>query len=419
MSTRSRLAAAFLLSLLVACGDRTGTAPTGVDDPTAPALRAAPRTDQDQVERVARRLALALADPAFRMRLKQDLDRSRVREHKLQFQRYLMDGARPASAEVARLTEDRAAVVAAEALAAPRLELYLPVAEHRARWKGEGNLLVATALRDHDAPVAFDSKGRRIVLSSDHPPATPVLALVPVETDFDATSTGAGQQVESCPQGGLPAGGRVSPASCGGGGGSGLSAPGLWMTAASFTGTFEGWLKGDPEFEVHLLGQAGTTDSLKDYQCAGEKQAAPYKYDQSATTWTGGVMLLSQTQLDSYKQQHPGQSLRVVVIEDDDGACQIKLDSNRFANALRTIDAQFGGLTGGRDTTLTPLVRLYNRATAFQKILQAVWSVITTQDEYVGNAVQDVAAGEFKTGYNWIVKGENSITNGALKLEMR
>ena len=178
-------------------------------------------------------------------------------------------------------------------------------------------------------------------------------------------------------------------------------------------------MKGDPEFEVHLLGQAGTTDSLKDYQCAGEKQAAPYKYDQNATTWTGGVMLLSQTQLDSYKQQHPGQSLRVVVIEDDDGACQIKLDSNRFANALRTIDAQFGGLTGGRDTTLTPLVRLYNRATAFQKILQAVWSVITTQDEYVGNAVQDVAAGEFKTGYNWIVKGENSITNGALKLEMR
>jgi hypothetical protein len=30
-----------------------------------------------------------------------------------------------------------------------------------------------------------------------------------------------------------------------------------------------------------------------------------------------------------------------------------------------------------------------------------------------------VAAGEFKAGYNWIVKGENNITNGALKLEMR
>jgi len=211
----------------------------------------------------------------------------------------------------------------------------------------------------------------------------------------------------------------VSAATCGNGGGTGLSAPGLWMTAASFTGTFEGWLKGDPEFEMHLLGQAGTTDSLKDYQCAGEKQAAPYKYDQNATTWTGGVMLLSQTQLDSYKQQHPGQSLRIVVIEDDDGACQIKLDADRVGKAFRTTDAQYGNLTGGRDTTLSAISRFWNRATAFQKIFQSIWSVIVTQDEYVGNAVQDVAAGEFKSGYNWIVKGENNITSGALKLEMR
>jgi len=419
MPNPSRLAAAFLLSLLAACGDRAGPAPTDLGDTTAPALRATPRSDQDQLERIARRLARALADPAFRTRLRQDLDRSAVREHKLQFQRYLVDGAHPVSSDVARLTGDRAAVVAAEALAAPRLELYLPVAEHRARWRGDGNLLVATALRDHDAPVAFDSKGRRIVLSSDRPPPTPVLALVPVETEFDATGTGVSQQVESCPQSGLPAGGGVSAATCGNGGGTGLSAPGLWMTAASFTGTFEGWLKGDPEFEMHLLGQAGTTDSLKDYQCAGEKQAAPYKYDQNATTWTGGVMLLSQTQLDSYKQQHPGQSLRVVVIEDDDGACQIKLDADRVGKAFRTTDAQYGNLTGGRDTTLSAISRFWNRATAFQKIFQSIWSVIVTQDEYVGNAVQDVAAGEFKSGYNWIVKGENNITSGALKLEMR
>ena len=145
----------------------------------------------------------------------------------------------------------------------------------------------------------------------------------------------------------------------------------------------------------------------------------PYRYDQNATTWAGTVMLLSQTQLDSYRQQHPGQSLRVVVIEDDDGACQIKLDADRVGRAFRTADAQYGNLTGGRDTTLSTISRFWNRATAFQKIFQSIWSVIVTQDEYVGTAVQDVAAGEFKAGYNWIVKGENNITNGALKLEMR
>jgi hypothetical protein len=190
------------------------------------------------------------------------------------------------------------------------------------------------------------------------------------------------------------------------------------MTAAWFVGTFEGWLKGAPEFEVHMLGQAGATDSLKTYQCAGEKQPSPYWFDQNSTTWTGSVLLASQGQIDTYKQQHPGQNMRMVVIEDDDTACQIKIDSGRFKSIITLIDSYNNSLTAGRDTT-TGLIRAWNRAKAIQKILQAIWSFITTQDEFVGNAVQDAVAGEYKAGYNWIVKGENNVTNGALKLEMR
>jgi hypothetical protein len=37
----------------------------------------------------------------------------------------------------------------------------------------------------------------------------------------------------------------------------------------------------------------------------------------------------------------------------------------------------------------------------------------------IGNAIEDAVAGEFKPGANWIVKGENLITYGALKLVMR
>jgi hypothetical protein len=413
MPSRFRLVAAGLLMTLAGCGERAGPLPTGADDLAPSVARAALRADdQNRLEQVARRLARALADPAFRVRLKRDLDRSPIREHKLQFQRLLTEGTSPAAAEIGRLTGDGAPAVTAEALAAPALELYLPVPEHRARWNGDGNLLVATALHDHEAPVAFDPSGRRQVLSADAPPATPVLALVPVETDFGPA---AGVKLSDvCPYGAAD----VLPQACGGGIGGGGTSAGLWMTAASFTGTFEGWLKGGPEFEVHILGQAGTTDSLKDYQCAGEKQGAPYWFDQNSTTWTGNVLLLSKTQIDAYKQQHPGQSFRVVVIEDDDTACQIKMDADRFKGLINTIDTYYQRLTGGRDTT-TGLTRYWNRASAFQKILQAVWSFITTQDEFVGNAVQDAVAAEFKPGYNWIVKGENNITNGALKLEVR
>lgn len=417
MPSRTRVAPLVLLAALAACGERP--APTATGEPGLSAAKAAaPEADRQRLEQLARRLARALSDPAFRLRLKQELDRSPVREHKLHFQRFVTAGARPAAAEIARATGTSPAAVTGEALGAPALELYLPVPEHRTRWTGDANVLVATALHDHEAPVAFDPSGRRQLLDPDTPPGTPVLALVPVETDFDQAESRVGAAVvEVCPQSpGAPAG-EIQAQACQGTGG-GSTVPGLWMTAAWFVGTFEGWLKGSPEFEVHMLGQAGSTDSLRTYQCAGEKQGVPYWFDQNSTSWTGGVLLASQSQIDSYKQQHPGQSLRVVVIEDDDTACQIKFDADRFKNAITLIDSYNNSYTGGRDTT-AGLTRIWNRAKAIQKILQAIWSFITTQDEFVGNAVQDAVAGVYKPGYNWIVKGENNVTNGALKLEMR
>ena len=59
------------------------------------------------------------------------------------------------------------------------------------------------------------------------------------------------------------------------------------------------------------------------------------------------------------------------------------------------------------------------RANALQKILQAAYSFITTQDDLIGNAVEDVVIGQFYPSANWIVKGDNNVTNGWLKLEMR
>jgi hypothetical protein len=353
-------------------------------------------------EVLARALARSLRSPAMRARLNAQLDGSRYREHKIHFQRFLHgDGERELHA-LAAGTATLPADVAHAADAAIPLELYLPVPAHRASWTGDGRVLVATAIGDHDAPIVFDTGGVRYVLDARTPPATPVLALVPTETNF-AIAPSLMQCDQSCHGGGN---GDPPPPIA--------PTPGLYMTQAHFTQSFESWLKGAPEFEVHILGQKGQTDSLADYQCIGEKQAQPYYFDQNDPDWSGSVMLFSQAQMDSYKTTHPNQNVRVYVVEDDDTACEIKTSPSDFQRAVTAVDDLNRALTAGRDSAKT-----WTFAHAIQKVFSAFASVINTNDELVGNAVRDSIAGEFHTGFNWIVKGQDNVTNGWIKLEMR
>ena len=156
-----------------------------------------------------------------------------------------------------------------DATRAGTLEMYFPVAAHRAAWTGDENVLVATAERDGDAPVAYDLAGRRIVLSPDAPPSTPVLAVEPAELDFDA------------PRDVVAA--KCTEETCGGGGGGYVlpPTPGLYMTKAEFVESFESWLKGDPEYEIHIMGPAakGDNTNLVSFQCIGEHAPSPYSWD--------------------------------------------------------------------------------------------------------------------------------------------
>jgi hypothetical protein len=47
-----------------------------------------------------------------------------------------------------------------------------------------------------------------------------------------------------------------------------------------------------------------------------------------------------------------------------------------------------------------------------------VTSFIKTNDELVGNAVEDRVVGTYYPGYNWFVKGEGNATNGWINLVM-
>jgi hypothetical protein len=408
MSRRIRLPVFALAAALAAC-DRP--APTATEEtaplPSVVSPNARSAIERAAIDRLARRLARALADPAFRQSIKTEIDRSPFREHKLQLQSLLKGSNRSVLKDLARLNGEPESALQTEVDGAIPLEFYFPVPAHRVAWSGGPDVLVASARHDHDAPVAYDVSGRRQVLSPDSPPATPVLAVVPVETDFSGSPDNvATMECLECTGGG------------GGGGGTSGPPPGLYMTYSHFVQDFEGWFKGDPEYEVHILGQSGTTDSLKDYQCSGGAAGGYYHFDQNSLDWTGSVLLFTQAQLNNYKMAHPNQNFRIITLEDDDTGCVVKFDADRFKNMVTTFQNQYPNLTGAKDTANT-IVKWVKRANGLQKILSAAYSFITTKDDLIGNAIEDVVVGQSYPRANWIVKGENNVTNGWLKLEMR
>jgi hypothetical protein len=190
------------------------------------------------------------------------------------------------------------------------------------------------------------------------------------------------------------------------------------MTKAHFVDDFEGWLKGAPEFEAHILGQKGTTDSLTDYQCAGRQAGGPYHFDQNGNDWSGSVLLFSGTQIANYNTAHPGQNFRVFFVEDDDAACLIKANKDLMEELFKVVDGAAQALAAGNDSS-NKYVRVFRRARAFQKVWSSIASFFKTNDELIGNAVEDDVVGAYSPEFNWIVKGRNNVTNGWVNLEMK
>src|SRR5947208_15524226 len=157
----SRVAALALVAGALAWSDRPpGTAPAA--PPGEPGIR----SEAARPELLARSLALALGDAAFRAHVKGELDRSPFREHKVSFQRFLAAGTGGASGGGALATMARRSGLATADLAraadrAIPLEMYLPVPEHRRIWTGDANVLVPTAVAGQDPPVAVDGQGTR------------------------------------------------------------------------------------------------------------------------------------------------------------------------------------------------------------------------------------------------------------------
>lgn len=416
--TTPRAALALALFLAAGCGEDR-PAPTAPARPGALESSGAPGEGQRaRAEALARIVARGLADSGTRAAVHAALAASPIREGKLHFQRLLAAPDRQALQGLARANGMSEAALRADADAAIPLELYLPVAAHRAAWGGGEEYLVATALADADAPVAFDRNGRRHQLSPAAPPDVPVLALVPVETDFDR----AGVQLAECA--GWDCGGGDGGGTAVGGGGvlPSLSNQHLTLTFSQFKEKFEGWLKGDPEFEIHVLAPNGKdTTTYKSLQCVGEHAPSGYYWDTNATTWYGEAQVLKGTQMDAYETQWPGKAWMILALEDDDTACEIKMNRDLVGDVLEQLDDLYRHAKGLKDkkvTTPEGAKRIVDAATTTANLFTAVATLIKTNDELIGFAIRDSVAVKAHPVGNYVLLRDGAV-NGWLRLEVK
>ncbi|HEX3926765.1 MAG TPA: hypothetical protein VHW65_02115 [Gemmatimonadales bacterium] len=399
---------ALLLLAGAACADHGSPTLTAPAAPAAAVSQVTPAR-----ERLAMQLARALKDPTVRAAVKRRLDASNAPEGKLQFQALAQSQDRYLLAALARSGATTVADLLTDMDQARGLELYLPVPAQRAAWTGDEHYLVATIGNDHEAPIAFTPDGVRLVLDSRTPPAIPVLALVPQETDFTGGHPAMTMQcVDDCGSQGSgddgTSGGTTST-STGGAAGSAPVVPGLYLVQSHFNDTYESWLKGSPEFEYHVYGVDSSGSSVQ-LACTGETQKGAYYWDQNNLDWTGSAMLLSDADYNIYQSKHPGAPIRIVAWEDDNQSCVDHADSTSIATILKDVDATYKAVTSGK---VEPwYARGIEAAPSIFSLITAAWNLILTNDDFIGNAVATSVAGAAPNGANWVLKSDGAATTG-------
>lgn len=395
----SGLALLLVLALGGACTDQPTTptpAAVGVPAPAPTPAAQSPR------ERLAARLALALADPSTRAEFAARLAASHAPEGKLQFQALTRTADRQLLTRLATAGDGGMATLLADLDAARGLEVYLPVPAHRKVWQGDPHFLVATLERDGERPVAFDATGHRSLLDADRPPATPVIALVPQEFDFTA---------------GRPALAMACPDVCGGdtGGGGGTAGGstttqprGLFLTGVHFDGDYESWLKGSPEFEFHVYGEvSGDSEQLS---CAGGHAKGAYRWSNTNPNWQGSVALLTEDDIAKYTARSATDVVRIVAWEDDDTPCVPVTNANSFGQMVKSLDAFYNKWTGSRIKAALP--KGVEAAAVAYGLASSVRNVILTNDDLIGHGVEASIAGWVPGGANFVLKGTDAITTG-------
>lgn len=379
-------------------------------------------------------LALALGEEATRNDLKTALRNAPFAEHKLEFRKYLTADFVERIPRARGVTPQRLML----ALQTVRsLEMYMPIAAHRARWSGGADLLVASQLEDGDTIVAFNLKGEEVFLSRDTPPTIPTISIVSAETRFDMPLDLTKWQNVNDLDGraiGTMVSCEMTPAQClsrnagipvrsieeceyeceggGGGGSSGSFTPGLYMTFSRIVDKSEDWTRGDPEIEVHVHGPASTLNPQygANLACSGEHALPERTFDQDLAFWNGNVLIWSQAQGDQFNAQF-SDGHNVLFWEDDDTPCVIRLDHNTLYNALAQTAAAVGGAAlkmGGFGGVGLALVAATFLASVFEN---ADW--LMSDDDFLGALVTESSYGVYYSDANYTLLKGNRVNGRA------
>jgi hypothetical protein len=356
--------------LAVGCSDSEQPDPLAPEISAAAAATAEQDAEKAALDELTRLVALAMNDQGLRQRVKNDMRASRhTIEHKLPFSDYLHGNS--GGILLAKMAKEsgksRDEILALLEQVRP-LEFYMPVPEHRESWTGGSDLWIGSLLEDHTVPTVFTTSGQRISLTAEEIPTTPAIALVPVETNFTATLSAVGF-VNTNDQSG-EAIGTYQPRSrsnsgsgetclqppcdgddgSSGGGGAGINwsnlPTGLYLTKIDIPDDYEGPFKGSPEFETHL--QAPNTDPAKaaDLRCAGALAPDPRSvYDQNGRGFTGAILVADSFEMARFQARY-GTSVGMSIIswEDDDGACEIRVEQDRFKKMTDAVAAAYPGV---------------------------------------------------------------------------
>lgn len=404
---RLGLAALVAAAIAAAC-DEASTPLTPADEASSPAesRQAASWTATAQGEsmtELTRAVALALGHQGLRTRVLQDMRRAPYLEHKLDFSSYL----RGESGGILRAAMRNAAELSGSEIhelldAAPELEFYMPVVEHRRTWTGGDEVVVASGQDDEDRPVGFDTSGESVPLEVDAPPETPVFVLVPSETDFsspinplnyanrdDAGGEAIGQYergsalraveepIQPDPD---PGDGSLSPRVEWD-----EQPPGIFLDRAWYESTEEAWTKGSPELEVLTMAQEDGSSEATVEHCVADHLSGSQYYEQNDKFWKAGTTDgVPQIATDDQVAGLPeDRGFVFLVIEDDDGRCEPRRDDDLLTEALETVQAIRDGLDAidKADSDLDGVLAI---AESLVEIVPGLVSLISTNDDPLG-----------------------------------